>query len=81
MATRLEEAVKVHAEAPTDPDDFFTDVMDALDSPAFGPMEYEFDGRPDRLDDLTSEFADADELLSKDLDQLVEEDGVGRGFQ
>jgi hypothetical protein len=44
-------------------------------------MEYEFDGRPDRLDDLEAEFADADELLSKDLDQLVEEDGVGRGFQ
>jgi len=81
MARRLEETVRVHAEAPTDPDDFFTDVMDALDSPAFGPMEYEFDGRPDRLDDLTDEFADADDLLSKDLDQLVEEDGVGRGFQ
>jgi hypothetical protein len=73
--------VKVHSEAPTDPDDFFTDVMDALDSPAFGPMAYEFDGRPGRLDDLEEEFSDADELLSKDLDQLVEEDGVGRGFQ
>ena len=81
MAKRLEEAVKVHAEAPTSPDDFFEDVMDALDSPAFGPMDYEFDGRPDRLDDLSEEFADADELLSKDLDDLVEEDGVGRGFQ
>ena len=81
VATRLEEAVKVHSEAPTDPDDFFTDVMDALDSPAFGPMAYEFDGRPGRLDDLEEEFSDADELLSKDLDQLVEEDGVGRGFQ
>jgi len=81
MAKRLEETVKIHAEAPTGPDDFFTDVMDALDSPAFGPMEYEFDGRPDRLDDLADEFADADDLLSKDLDQLVEDDGVGRGFQ
>jgi hypothetical protein len=55
--------------------------MDALDSPAFGPMEYEFDGRPDALDDLSDEFADADELLSKDLDDLVESDGVDRGFQ
>jgi len=81
MAKRLEEAVKVHAEAPTTPEDFFDDMMDALESPAFGPMEYEFDGRPERLDDLTDEFADADELLSKDLDDLVEEDGVGRGFQ
>lgn len=81
MATRLEETVRVHAEAPTTPDDFVTDVMDALESPAFGPMEYEFDGRPDALDDLTDEFADADELLTEDLDDLVEEDGVGRGFQ
>ncbi|RDI72829.1 hypothetical protein [Halopelagius longus] len=81
MAKRLEETVKVHAEAPTTPDDFFEDVMDALESPAFGPMEYEFDGRPDSLDELTDEFADADELLTEDLDDLVEEDGVGRGFQ
>jgi hypothetical protein len=44
-------------------------------------MDYEFDGRPGRLEALADEFADADDLLSKDLDQLVEEDGVGRGFQ
>jgi hypothetical protein len=81
MAKRLEETVKVHAEAPTTSDDFFEDVMDALDSPAFGPMDYEFDGRPDRLEDLSEEFADADELLSKDLDELIDDDGVGRGFQ
>jgi hypothetical protein len=30
---------------------------------------------------LSAEFADAEELLSADLDRLVEEDGVGRGFQ
>ncbi|ELZ34903.1 hypothetical protein C474_01042 [Halogeometricum pallidum JCM 14848] len=81
MATRLEETVKVHAEAPTTPEDFFTDLMDAVDSPAFGPMEYEFDGRPDRLDELTEEFADADDLLSEDLEELIDEDEVGRGFQ
>ncbi|ADQ66829.1 hypothetical protein GL213_06195 [Halogeometricum borinquense] len=81
MAKRLEETVKVHAEAPTTPEDLFTDMMDAIDSPAFGPMEYEFDGRPDRLDDLTDEFSDADELLTEDLDDLIEDDGVGRGFQ
>ncbi|UVE50135.1 hypothetical protein KU306_14710 [Haloferax larsenii] len=80
MATRLEETVKVHAEAPTTPDDFFTDVMEALDSPAFGPMDYEFDDRPDRLDDLSSEFTDADDLLSSELDDLIETDEVGRGF-
>jgi hypothetical protein len=81
MARRLEETVKVHAEAPTTPEDLFTDVMDAIDSPAFGPMEYEFDGRPDRLDDLTEEFADADDLLTDDLEDLIDEDAVGRGFQ
>ena len=80
-ASELEQVVQAHADAPTNPDDFFEDVMGALDSPAFGPMDYEFDGRPDRLDELSEEFADADELLSKDLDDLVEEDGVGRGFQ
>ncbi|MGB9955814.1 hypothetical protein ACOZ4B_05440 [Haloferax prahovense] len=81
MARRLEETVKVHADAPTTADDFFTDVMEALESPAFGPMDYEFDARPDRLDDLADEFADADELLSTDLDDLIESDGVDRGFQ
>ncbi|EMA04800.1 hypothetical protein [Haloferax denitrificans] len=81
MARRLEETVKVHADAPTTADDFFTDVMEALDSPAFGPMDYEFDARPDRLDDLADEFTDADELLSSDLDDLIESDGVDRGFQ
>ena len=55
--------------------------MDALDSPAFGPMEYELDGRPDPLADPADEFADADDPLPSDLDQLVEDDGVGRGFQ
>jgi AcrR family transcriptional regulator len=80
VAKRLEEAVKVHAEAPTAPEDFFEDVMDALDSPAFGPMEYEFDGRPDELDELAGTFEGAEELLDAELEELVEEDEVGRGF-
>ncbi|ERG98343.1 MAG: hypothetical protein J07HQX50_02381 [Haloquadratum sp. J07HQX50] len=81
MAKRVEETIKVHAEAPTSRDDFFEDMMDAVESPAFGPMQYEFDDRPDELDQLSSTFSDADELLTKDLDQLVDEDEVGRGFQ
>ena len=80
MATRLEEALKVHAEAPTEPDHLFEDVMEALDSPAFGPMSYEFDGRPDELNELTDTFDEAEELLSKELDDLIEEDDVDRGF-
>lgn len=81
MTTRLEETVKVHAEAPTDPDHFFEDVMDAIDSPAFGPMEYEFDGRPEGLDELSDTFEEAQSLLQAELDDLIEEDDVGRGFQ
>ncbi|WP_410767101.1 hypothetical protein [Haloferax sp. DFSO60] len=81
MAKRLEETVKVHADAPTTPGDFFTDVMDALESPAFGPMDYEFDARPDRLEGLTDEFVDANRLLTSELDDLIETDEVGRGFQ
>jgi len=80
MAKRLEETVKVHAEAPTGPEDFFEDVMDALDSPAFGPMEYEFDGRPDELDELAETFEEAEELLDAELEDLVEADEVDRGF-
>lgn len=80
MAKRLEEAVKVHAEAPTTGEDFFTDVMEALDSPAFGPMEFELSERPERLDDLSSTFEEAEELLDAELDDLIEEDEVGRGF-
>jgi len=81
MATRLEETLKVHSEAPTTSEDFFTDVMEAVDSPAFGPMEYELSDRPDRLDELSDTFEDADELLSSELDELIEADGVDRGFQ
>ena len=81
MATRIEETLKVHAEAPTTSEDFFTDMMEAVDSPAFGPMEYELSDRPDRLDDLSETFDEADELLSKELDDLIEDAGVDRGFE
>ncbi len=80
VATRLEETLKVHAEAPTEPDHLFEDVMDAIDSPAFGPMSYEFDGRTDELDELTDTFDEAEALLSAELDDLIEDDDVGRGF-
>ncbi|WP_096389051.1 hypothetical protein [Halopenitus persicus] len=80
MATRLEETLKVHAEAPTEPDHLFEDVMEAMDAPAFGPMDYEFDGRPDELDELTDEFEEAERLLSAELEDLIEDDEVGRGF-
>ncbi|WP_255168184.1 hypothetical protein [Natrononativus amylolyticus] len=80
QATHLEEVVKAHADAPTTPQDFFDDVMDALESPAFGPMEYDQYDRPDELDDLSDRFEEADELLSAELDDLIETDEVDRGF-
>ncbi|MFB6155057.1 MAG: hypothetical protein ABEJ22_04115 [Haloferacaceae archaeon] len=80
VAKRLEETVRVHAEAPTTPEDLFSDVMEAVDSPAFGPMEFELADRPDRLDDLATTFEEAEELLDAELEDLVEEDEVDRGF-
>ena len=44
--TQLQEVLRAHAAAPTEPDHLFRDVMEAVDSPAFGPIDYEFDGRP-----------------------------------
>jgi len=78
-AKRLEAVLETHADAPTTGDALFEDVMDALDSPAFGPMEYDMYDRPDGLDELSETFEEAEELLSSELDDLVEED-VGRGF-
>ena len=80
MATRLEETLRVHAETPTDPEHLFEDVMEAVDAPAFGPMDYAFDGRPDELDELNDTFEEADALLSAELDELIKADDVDRGF-
>ncbi|WP_129116463.1 hypothetical protein [Halegenticoccus tardaugens] len=81
MTRRLEETVRVHADAPTTPEDFFTDLMEAVESPAFGPMEYDGYDRPDRLDDLAGTFEEAEAVLNAEFDDLVADDGVDRGFQ
>lgn len=80
QATRLEEVVRTHADAPTTPGDLFDDVMDAVESPAFGPMAYDQYDRPDELTSLADRFEEAEELLSSELDDLIEADGVDRGF-
>ena len=80
MATRLQETLRVHSDTPTGPEDFFEDLMEAIESPAFGPMEYELSERPDRLDDLSSTFEEAEELLDAELDDLIDDDDIGRGF-
>jgi hypothetical protein len=79
-AKRLEEIVKVHADAPTTPGDFFDDVMETLDSPAFGPMAYDQYDRPEALDELATTFEDAEDVLDAELDDLVETDEVDKGF-
>jgi hypothetical protein len=80
-ARRLEETVRAHADAPTTPDALFEDVMDAVESPAFGPMEYDEYGRPGSLDRLAERFEEAESLLDGELDELIEGAEVDRGFQ
>ena len=79
-AKQLEAVLETHADAPTTGDALFEDVMDALDSPAFGPMEYDMYDRPDELRELSETFEEAEDLLSVELDDLIEADDVGRGF-
>lgn len=79
-ARRLEETVKAHADAPTTPVDLFDDMMDALESPAYGPVEYELSARPDGLDELTDTFEDAEAALEAEFEDIVSADEVGRGF-
>ncbi|PSQ43183.1 hypothetical protein BRD17_07005 [Halobacteriales archaeon SW_7_68_16] len=80
-AGRLETVVETHAGTPTDPEALFDDLMRALDSPAFGPMAYDAYDRPGSLDDLAAAFEEAETVLSTELDELIDEDGVGRGFR
>ena len=78
-AEELETVVETHADAPTTPEALFEDIMDALDSPAYGPMEFDQTDRPDRMDELTDTFDEAEELLDKEFEDVIEED-VERGF-
>ena len=80
-ARDLEEVVRTHADAPTTPDALFEDVMEAIESPAYGPMEFDEYGRPDSADRLADEFEEAERLLDADFEDVVEEAGTDRGFQ
>lgn len=80
-ATKLEGVLEAHSEAPTTTGDLFDDVMGALDSPAFGPMEHDQYGRPEPMEELSTTFEEAEEVLDAELDDIVDEDDVGRGFQ
>jgi hypothetical protein len=72
--------LEAHADAPTTPDALFEDVMDTLDSPAYGPMDFDQYDRPDSLDDLSETFEEAEDLLETEFEDVVSED-VDRGFQ
>ncbi len=79
-AKDLKAVVKAHKEAPTSSEDFFHDVMEALDSPAYGPMEFDMYDRPEELDELTGTFEEAEDLLTSELDELIDDSDVDRGF-
>jgi len=55
--------------------------MDAMDSPAFGPIEFDQYGRPESADELSERFDEAEDLLNEELEDLIEDADVGRGFQ
>lgn len=78
-AKELETVVETHADAPTSPQALFQDIMGALDSPAYGPMEFDQTDRPDRMDEFTETFEEAEELLDTEFEEIIEED-VERGF-
>jgi hypothetical protein len=75
----LETVVEAHAEAPTTPQALFEDIMDAMDSPAYGPMEFDHHDRPGAMAELTDTFEEAEELLDAEFEDVVSED-VERGF-
>jgi hypothetical protein len=78
-AKRVGSVVETHQDAPTTPQAFFEDVMDALESPAYGPMDFEQHDRPETLDELTGTFEEAEELLDAEFEDVIDED-VERGF-
>ena len=79
QASRLETVVETHADAPTSPRAMLEDVLDAVDSPAYGPMNFDQHGRPNGVDELADTFAEAERLLDAEFEDVVD-DEVQRGF-
>jgi hypothetical protein len=78
-AKNLEAVLEAHADAPTTPRALVEDVMDAVESPAYGPMEFDQYDRPERMDGLTDTFEEAEGLLEAEFEEIIDED-VDRGF-
>lgn len=76
----LETVIETHAEAPTTPDALFEDIMETVESPAYGPMEFDHYDRPDTLDELTDTFEEAQQVLETEFEDIIDE-SVTRGFQ
>ncbi|MFB6110905.1 MAG: hypothetical protein ABEJ35_00050 [Halobacteriaceae archaeon] len=81
VANRLEAVVEAHAEAPTSPEDFIDDALDAMESPAYGPMKFDQYGRPESLEELADTFEEPESVLDAELDELIDDADVGRGIQ
>lgn len=77
---RLTETIKTHADAPTTPDALFEDMMEALESPAFGPLAFDHYDRPEPLDGLSRMFSDEASELDTELEDILNADSIGRGF-
>jgi len=78
-AKNLETVLETHADAPTTPRALVEDLMDAMDSPAYGPMEFDQYDRPEGMSQLTETFEEAEQLLESEFEDVVSED-VERGF-
>jgi hypothetical protein len=78
-AKDLEAVVETHADAPTTPRALVEDMLSALDSPAYGPMEFDQHDRPERMDELSETFEEAESLLDAEFEDVIDED-VERGF-
>jgi hypothetical protein len=79
MSRRLGTVIETHAEAPTTPAALFEDVMDAVESPAYGPMTFDMRDRPDPLEGLANAFEEAESVLEAEFEDVIDED-VERGF-
>jgi hypothetical protein len=82
VTQRVEETLRAHVDAPTTSLDLFEDVMVAIGSPAYGPLDYRGIGnRPESLDILAREFHDMDRKLELKLEEMIKDDGIGKGFE
>lgn len=79
-ARQLEDVLTSHRKGEASPDALFDDLMDALESPAFGPLTYDTAARPDPLVGLADTFDEAESVLDAEVDDLIGDDGIDRGF-